>query len=98
VDVSVRNAPAEQRYEAHVGDVLAGFTRYRRVDGTVVFTHTEVDPRFEGEGVGSTLIRDALDDVRRQGRTVVPRCQFVAAYIDKHRDSYGDLVAAEGPT
>jgi predicted GNAT family acetyltransferase len=95
VDMMVANAPDLHRYEAYVGDVLAGFSQYTLEDGngTVVFTHTEVDPRFEGEGIGSTLVRDALDDIRRRGLAVVPQCPFVAAYIEKHPDEYGDLVA-----
>jgi predicted GNAT family acetyltransferase len=94
----VTNAPDRQRYEAYVGDVLAGFSQYRIEDGLVVFTHTEVAPEFEGEGIGSTLIRDALEDVRRQGRKVVPLCQFVAGYLEKHPDQYEGLVATETRT
>jgi hypothetical protein len=92
----VTNAPDKHRYEIYAGDVLAGFAEYTLEDGTVVFTHTEVEPQFEGEGVGSTLIRDALEDVRRQGRQVVPLCRFVAEYIERHSDDFGDLVAARG--
>ena len=56
-----------------------------------MFTHTEVDDRFEGQGVGSALARFALDDVRAEGtRRVVPRCPFIKGWIDKHPD-YADL-------
>jgi predicted GNAT family acetyltransferase len=92
VDMMVTNAPDRHRYEAYAGDVLAGFTQYTTEDGAVVFMHTEVEPQFEGEGVGSTLITGALDDVREQGVKVVPLCEFVAAFIQKHPDEYGDLV------
>jgi predicted GNAT family acetyltransferase len=95
VDIQVRNAPDNERYEAYVGDVLAGFSQYTTPGDAVVFTHTEVEPEFEGEGIGSTLVRDALDDVRRRGLKVVPRCQFVAEYIERHPDEYGDLVAGD---
>jgi hypothetical protein len=95
--MTVTDAPDRQRYEAHVGDVLAGFTRYTTEGAAVVFTHTEVEPQFEGEGVGSTLVAGALDDVRRQGRKVVPLCEFVAEYIQRHPDRYGDLVDPGDP-
>jgi predicted GNAT family acetyltransferase len=58
----------------------------------LVFTHTEVDPDHEGEGVGSTLVRGALDDARRRGMPVVPRCPFVRAWIERHPD-YADVRA-----
>lgn len=86
-DVEVRNHPAENRYEAWVDGSLAGIAVYEPRQDAVVFTHTEVDDRFEGHGVGSALARGALDDVRRDGeRRIVPLCPFIKAWIDKHPD------------
>jgi len=89
----VRN-DGQHRYEALLGGRLAGFTRYRLRPGQVVFTHTEIEPEYEGQGIGSALARAALDDVRSRGEKVVPLCPFIAAYIERH-PAYGDLVEAE---
>lgn len=84
--------PQASRYEAHVDGELAGFAEYQPTDTLVVFTHTEVDERFEGRGVGSALARFGLDDVRAAGtRKVLPLCPFIKRWIDKHPD-YVDLV------
>src|SRR5262245_36484537 len=83
-------ATAERAGQSEVGAV-AGFADYKVQDGLVVLTHTEVDPAFEGHGVGSMLVRAALDDVREQGRRAVPVCPFVRGWIDRHPD-YEDLV------
>lgn len=94
-DIDVRDAAAEQRYEARHGETVVGVLLYE-VDGDVVtFTHTEVDPQAEGSGVGSALARRALDDARAAGRRVVPACPFVKAWIGRHRD-YADLVRTTG--
>jgi uncharacterized protein len=94
-DLVVRDVPEHSRYEARAGDRVAGVSMYVRADDedrpVFVFTHTEVDPDFEGRGVGGTLVRGALDDVRRQGAAVVARCQFVHAFVDGHPE-YQDLV------
>ncbi|WP_122817367.1 GNAT family N-acetyltransferase [Nocardioides pantholopis] len=91
--VDVANAPENSRYEARIGGELAGFADYVLREGRIVFTHTEVDDAFEGQGVGSALAQGALDDVRRSGnRDVVPMCSFIKVWIDKHPD-YADLVA-----
>jgi predicted GNAT family acetyltransferase len=91
-DVEVRNNPAENRYEAWLDGSLAGVAAYEPREDAVVFTHTEVDDRFEGRGVGSALVRGALDDVRAKGdREVVPLCPFVKSWIDKHPE-YQDLL------
>jgi hypothetical protein len=92
VDVAVTNNEAEKRYEARVDGELAGSAYYDAADDLIVFTHTEVDDAFEGQGVGSALARGALDDVRADGRRqVVARCPFVKGWIDRHPD-YQDLL------
>lgn len=80
------------RFEARVGDEVAGFAEYQLTEKLIIFTHTEVDPRREGEGIGSALARVALDAVRAEGaRQVLPLCPFIKGWIERHRD-YADLV------
>lgn len=84
--------PSQNRYEAHVGDELAGFAEYIETDDLILFTHTEVEDKSEGQGVGSALAKYALDDVRANGdRRVMPQCQFIKRWIQRHPD-YVDLV------
>jgi predicted GNAT family acetyltransferase len=84
-NVVVTDNPGEHRYEAHVDGHLAGFAEYVLTEELVVFTHTEVEPAFEGRGVGSALARFALDDVRNQGvRKVMAKCAFIKAWMVKH--------------
>ena len=80
------------RYEAYVGDALAAHVTYRLRGSRITFVHTEVDPAFEGRGIGSRLAAGALDDARARGLKVTPACPFVAAYIRRHPE-YADLVA-----
>jgi predicted GNAT family acetyltransferase len=93
-DIRVADAPAAERYEITVDGALAGFAAYHDRKGRRVFTHTEIDPAFEGQGLGSTLVRAALDDVRGRGMRVVPLCPFVRSWIASH-EAYADLVAAQ---
>jgi len=91
--ISVRDNPEHSRFEIRVGDELAGFAAYRRHGDVSDFTHTEIGDEFEGRGLGSRLIRAALDETRAQGRQALPHCPFVRAFIDKHPE-YTDLVPA----
>jgi predicted GNAT family acetyltransferase len=92
-ELRVLDNPAEWRYEATLGDRLAGIVTYRLRPGQIVFLHTEVLPAFEGRGIGSRLAAGVLDDARARGLSVVPRCPFIAAYVRRHPD-YSTLVAA----
>lgn len=88
----VSDNPALRRYELHVAGQLAGFAEYRSVRGRLIFTHTEIDPAFEGRGLGGRLAKGTLDDVRARGLVLTPLCPFIAAYIRRHPE-YADLVA-----
>ncbi len=89
----VVDVPAASRFEIRVGGAVAGFAEYRRSPSTVSFTHTVIDPAFEGRGLGSVLARRALDAVRAEGAQVLPHCPFIRAWIERHPD-YVDLVPA----
>ncbi|MDZ8171456.1 GNAT family N-acetyltransferase [Microbacterium xanthum] len=72
----------ESRYEIHLGEVLAGFTRWEADDrGRLQMVHTEVDPAFTGRGLASILVADALGDIAERDETIVPRCPFVVRYL-----------------
>ena len=92
-DIEVRKNEDSHRYEASIDGAQVGFAEYQLTDRLVIFTHTEVDDRFEGRGVGSAIARFALDDVRTTGKRVLPLCPFIKAWIGKHPD-YEDLVHA----
>lgn len=89
-DLVVADAPERTRYEATGPDGLAGFAEYTTTSEMVVFTHTEVLPGHEGGGVGSALVRYALDDVRARGLRALAVCPFVLGWIRRHPD-YADL-------
>ncbi|WP_225446897.1 GNAT family N-acetyltransferase [Streptacidiphilus sp. PB12-B1b] len=91
----VSDVPASHRYEARFGETLAGFAEYLRAPGAIAFTHTEVDPRFEGRGVAGALARASLDEARAAGATVVASCPFYAGWIERHPEYRGLLGSAE---
>lgn len=57
----------------------------------ITLTHTEVPVALWGQGIGSRLVRGALQAARAQGLRVVPKCPFVSAFIAKHPE-FGDLL------
>lgn len=94
MDVGVVDVPDRSRFEVRVDGETAGFAAYHRRPGVIAFMHTEIDPRFEGRGLASTLIQTALSEARSAGESVLPFCPFVRSYIAEH-DEYADLVPRE---
>ena len=84
------NNPSKHRYELAVEGHIAA-TYYKLADGVITFVHTVVPPELGGKGIGSKLIKGALDQVRTDGLKVIPECPFVKAFIEKHAD-YQDLL------
>ncbi|WP_406281898.1 GNAT family N-acetyltransferase [Embleya sp. NBC_00896] len=97
MNIVVEDVPEQNRFEARIEGDLAGFADYMTTDTLIVFTHTEVEPKYEGKGVGGVLVRAALDRVRAGDRKVLPLCPFVKAWIGKHPD-YFDLVYDAPPS
>jgi predicted GNAT family acetyltransferase len=89
--IEVNRNSERSRYEIIVDGVVTGVADYRDDGDAVVLPHTEIDASMRGQGLGETLVRGALDDIRRARRTVVPDCWFVAQFIDEHPE-YRDLV------
>jgi uncharacterized protein len=83
----------QRRYEVHLDGVLVGHVRYVRRGGRAYFVHTEVDLGHEGAGLGSTLVRGALEAQRERDELVVPLCPFVRGYVERHPE-YADVVDA----
>jgi predicted GNAT family acetyltransferase len=82
--IEVRDNPANSRFEAIVAGEVAGFAEYERAPGTVTFSHTVVDPAFGGQGIGGELAKAVLDAAVRDSLAVIPQCEFIAGYIEKH--------------
>jgi uncharacterized protein len=83
--------PDESRFELRVDGELVGWSEYRPAGDSVIVAHTEIDERHEGEGLGSQLVRETLQQIRASGKTVIPTCPFTSAFIRTHPE-YVDLV------
>ena len=90
-ELRIEDNTERTRFEAYLGSSLAGFTDYHAQPGLVTLLHTEIDPPFEGQGIGTRFVAGILDDVRSRGQHVLPICPFVRAFLQKHAE-YDDVV------
>jgi predicted GNAT family acetyltransferase len=90
----VRNNRDRSRYEIVVDGSVGGFLQYTMRGGRVLLTHTEIPDAASGKGLATTLVREALGDLRQRGLGIVPVCPFVERFIERNPD-YDDLVDHE---
>ncbi|UJH68723.1 GNAT family N-acetyltransferase [Allomuricauda sp. SCSIO 65647] len=80
----------KKRYEFRV-DEHTPIIEYIKTKDKIYLTHTEVPKGLEGKGIGKELVRQALEDIKAKGLTLVPLCPFVALFI-KRNPEYKALV------
>jgi len=91
-EIELQDNPDAHQFELLVDGEPAGLAAYRMRDGVMVITHSEVSPRFRGQGLGDELARRTLDVIRARGGQVTPACPFFARYVEKHHD-WDDIIA-----
>ncbi|UPL14600.1 GNAT family N-acetyltransferase [Microbacterium galbinum] len=83
-DITVTRNDDASRYEIRTGDLLAGFATFVTKHGQIRFTHTEIDPAFQGQGLAGKLAKAALTDAAASGDAIVPLCPYIASYLETH--------------
>jgi uncharacterized protein len=94
--LAVSDVAAAERYEATIDGELAGSIEYVVKHGRLALIHTEVLPEYEGQGVGSGLVRFAIAEARRRGLKVIATCPFVQSYVESHPETH-DIVIGMPP-
>lgn len=60
---------------------------------TVDITHTYVDPALRGQGVAGEMMETVAQHLRRDGLKAVASCSYANAWLNKHRESYSDVIS-----
>lgn len=91
---TVIHDPDGSRFVLMRGDREIGQEVYEtRADGGIVFVHTEVDPALQEKGLGSKLVKAALDQAREMTTArVAATCPFVRRYLEEHPE-YSDITS-----
>jgi uncharacterized protein len=84
-------AQESDRFSISVDGQKVGFTEYADRDGQRIFPHTEVADEFEGRGLATILVNEALQTTRDDGLRIVAVCPLVAAFVKKHHE-FDDVV------
>ncbi len=78
-----------QRFETTLevnGKNYTGYISYKLQGDNIVYDHTIVPKELGGRGIGSTLVKHALEFAQAKNKKVVPQCWFVEKYISRHEE------------
>ncbi len=78
------DGPSKGRYRLAIDGVEAEMTYSRAGAGLIIIDHTEVPAALRGRKVGERLVRQAIEDARRDGIVIMPLCPFAKAQIGRH--------------
>lgn len=90
MEYSVKHNKQHHRFEITVKGSTA-VLMYKLSTNSIDMQHTIVPEEMEGKGIGSALVKHALEYARHEHLYVKPTCPFIRAYIDRHPE-YKDLV------
>lgn len=80
-----------QQFEAQIGDASLAFLHYKHEGEHVILDHTFVPNELRGRGMAANLVRAALNEARKLRWWIVPRCTYVARFIEQNPE-YADLL------
>lgn len=81
------HVPEAERYELRREGETIGYIQVIEAGGNATIPHVEVAPAYEGQGLGSKMVGEALADIKGRGLRVIARCPFAIKYIERHPES-----------
>ena len=87
--VTARRDPQQQAFEIRTAaDEVAGHAHFRTRGNERIFHHTVVDEKFGGRGMGTALVRGAVEATRAEGVSIVAVCPMVKGFLEKNADEF----------
>ena len=82
--VEREDGASKGRYTLTIEGIEAEMTYSRAGKDLIIIDHTDVPTALRGRKVGERLVRQAVEDARRDGVSIIPLCPFAKAQIDRH--------------
>lgn len=89
MDFEIHHDEKKGRFVAEVDDQEARLEYERLGEATLDYRHTFVPKELRDEGIGSDLVRFALDWAAENDHRIVPTCPFVRSYLEDHPEISG---------
>lgn len=85
-EVEREDGGSKGRYLLVIGGTEAEMTYSRAGERLIIIDHTEVPSALRGRKVGERLVRQAVEDARRDNIKIIPLCPFAKAQFERHTE------------
>ena len=75
------------------GKMIAEITYVPSGEDKVLVDHTFVDPSLRGQGVAEQLVDRAVEEMKAEGKKIVPVCPYVVSLFERKPEKYHDIIA-----
>ncbi len=82
-DVKLIHNEKENQFEKKIDDFVA-YIEYINKENKLYLTHTIVPKELGGRGIGTSLVRETLEEIEKLNFKIVPTCSFVVSFIERH--------------
>ena len=66
------------------GTLVAEITFPETEEGVCTIDHTYVAKEYGGQGIAGQLVKEAVDEIKKQNKTVQATCSYARAWLDKN--------------
>lgn len=92
MDIDHNKSESRGTFTASEDGKNAGKMNYSRKGENIVIEHTEVNPEFQGKGVGKKLVQGAVDYARESKIKIVPQCSYAKKVMERSSE-FKDVIA-----
>ena len=86
MNLQIEHLAEQGRFQGVVDGHLC-VAEYRRADGVLAITHTEVAPELGGRGIAGALMQAVLAHASANGLKVRPLCSYARSYMQRHPET-----------
>ncbi len=79
-------------FEIAENEQQAGMMTYTMASDIMIIDHTEVDPAFEGQGLGKRLVLAGIEHARQNHLKIKPLCPFALKTMQRLGDEVKDVM------
>ncbi len=92
MEIENNSSTGSGHFEAKENERRAGKMTYKKEgENTIIIDHTEVDPQYQGKGIGKQMVDKAAEYARENNLKIKAQCSYAKKVMERSSD-YDDVL------